>query len=267
MTQTGSTIAGEGVAAAGDAASDVSSDVTPDVPATGTSGAPEGWREIRDNDAIQFDEVALIPPETQEPGWFEEALIAFFEFLGKIFGPVGEFLAYAWPVLQWVLMGAVVLFVLYLVLRSIGPLAGRNKSARKAASEPEWQPDTAESIALLEDADALAAQGKYDEAVHLLLKRSVGQIAEARPDWVEPSSTARELAALPALSDAARAAFATISERVERSLFALRSLNAEDWDAARSAYANFALAKIVGEQMDVTKPDPRGFGRKAARAT
>ena len=69
-----------------------------------------------------------------------------------------------------------------------------------------------------------------------------GDLADARPDWLEPSSTAREIAALPALPQAARGAFAAIAVRVERSLFALRSLSAEDWHAARAAYADFALA-------------------------
>ena len=65
-----------------------------------------------------------------------------------------------------------------------------------------------------------------------------------RPDWVEPSSTARELAALPALPDGARTAFRIIAERVERSLFALRALDRADWEAARAAYADFALARL-----------------------
>ena len=73
------------------------------------------------------------------------------------------------------------------------------------------------------------------ETGHLLLMRSVGQIAEARPDLIDPSSTAREISALPALPAKAAHAFATIAERVERSLFALRSLSAEDWHAARAA--------------------------------
>ena len=98
------------------------------------------------------------------------------------------------------------------------------------------------ALALLEDADRLAAEGRFDEATHLLLKRSVGQIAAARPDLLEPSSTAREIAELPALSEAARGAFALIAGRVERSLFALRRLSVDDWDAARAAYADFALA-------------------------
>jgi hypothetical protein len=79
----------------------------------------------------------------------------------------------------------------------------------------------------------------------LLLKRSVGQIADARPDWLGPSSTAREIAALPALPERARGAFTTIAERVERSLFALRRLSADDWQAARAAYADFALHDLA----------------------
>ncbi len=65
----------------------------------------------------------------------------------------------------------------------------------------------------------------------------------ARPDLVEPSSTARELSAEPRLPEAARSAFAVIAGRVERSLFALVSLGQEDWQAARQAYADFALAQ------------------------
>ncbi len=228
---------------------DTGSTAEPPLPqssAAPSGSAPDSWRELRDDSDIQFEEIQLVLPEPYEPGWFEQALTSFFGFLGEILAPVGALLGLSWPVLQWVLLALVVVFVLYLIARTVGPLAGRNRKSKEATSEPEWQPDRAQSTALLEDADRLAAEGRFDEATHLLLKRSVGQIAEARPDWVDPSSTARELAALPALSEAARAAFATISQRVESSLFALRSLERADWEAARSAYANFALARIEG---------------------
>jgi len=234
------------------------------------SGVPEGWEDLRANPDIQFEEIPVAPPppptaprEPSEPGWFSEMLIAFFDFLGAIFSPIGQLIASTWFILQWVLLAALAAFVIYLILRTVGPLAGRNVKQKNAQSEPEWQPDREESIALLDDADRLAAEGKYDEAVHLLLQRSVRQIADARPDWVEPSSTARELAALPALSDKARTAFTVISERVERSLFALRSLDRDDWDAARSAYANFALARIEAPADHAVEIErTRGFGRK-----
>ena len=108
-----------------------------------------------------------------------------------------------------------------------------------------WAPSAAEALALLEDADRLAALGQYDEATHLLLKRSVGQIAAARPDWLHPASTAREIAVLPGLPARARDAFALIAARVERSLFALVLLGPDDWQAARAAYTQFALTEIA----------------------
>jgi hypothetical protein len=148
--------------------------------------------------------------------------------------------------MQWILIGLLVAGALWFLWKLLAP-ALRPRVRADDAEEIEWVPQREEALALLEDADRLAAEGRYDEATHLLLKRSVHQIASARPDWVEPSSTARELAALPALPDAARMAFGTIATRVERSLFALRSLGAEDWQAAREAYAAFALQRLAGD--------------------
>lgn len=233
------------------------------------SGVPAGWRELRDNSDIQFEPVTAVPPpppEPREPSWFEQGLVSFFQWLGDLLAPLGQLLGISWPVLQWILIALLVALIAWFVVRSVGPLAGRNRKLakdRRASSEPEWQPTEEQSVALLEDADRLAAEGRYDEATHLLLQRSVIQIADARPDWVEPSSTARELAALPALSSAARGAFATISDRVERSLFALRSLNREDWEAARKAYSDFALARIEAPEPGAEAERVGGFGRKA----
>jgi hypothetical protein len=216
-------------------------------PGTSASSVPGSWQDLRDNSNIQFEEIEIPAPEEIEPGWFARGMSAVFDFLADILAPVGGLLTASWPVLQWVLPALLIAFVLYLLVRTIGSFAGRNRKTEPVLGEPDWQPDRTESLALLEDADRLAAEGRFDEATRLLLQRSVGHIAAQRPDWVEPSSTARELAALPALSDAARAAFATISERVERSLFALRSLDRTDWETARSAYASFALARVDAE--------------------
>ncbi|MEM7703204.1 MAG: hypothetical protein AAF251_14805 [Pseudomonadota bacterium] len=218
-------------------------------PVEESSGAvyplPEEYSEIRRDPDTQFAELAIEPPEPREPSWFAEALQAFFDWLAEIFGPVGGALALNWSVIQWVMFALLGALVLYLALRLIGPLANRSAAADVAQeAEPEWAPVRAESLALLEDADRLANDGRYDEAARLLLRRSVGQISQAHPEWVEPSSTARELAALPKLSDAARRAFGVMSAAVESSLFALRSLSQDDWTRARQAYADFALAKI-----------------------
>ncbi len=203
----------------------------------------ESWEGVRGDGDIQFEQIEIPQIPMRQPSAFERWLDDVFLWLAELFAPIGTAIANSWWFLQWVLLAVLVGFILYLIVRMIGPIS-RQDSGASEEEVPEWQPDRQESLALLEDADRLAAEGRFDEATHLLLKRSVGQIARARPDWVEPSSTARELASLKSLPDAARKAFATIAERVERSLFALRSLDRTDWETARAAYAEFALAKI-----------------------
>lgn len=200
------------------------------------------WRELRADGDIQFAPVARPAPD-KPPQWW----IDFLEWLGRVMRPVGDFfgavanaIGMSGQVLLWLVVGVGVLLVALLVWRFARQLEVKRRAASEAPTE--WTPDEAEALALLEHADRLAAEGRYDEATRLLLRRSVGQIAAAHPGLLEPSSTAREIAALPALSDSVRQAFGTIAGRVERSLFALRSLTADDWRAARAAYADFALA-------------------------
>ena len=218
---------------------------------------PENYGKIRSDPETQFAQLELKPPEPREPSWFAETLQAFFDWLGTIFGPAGGALASNWSVIQWGLFAFLGAVVLYLVLRLVGPLAKGSASTEITEEvEPEWTPVRTESLALLEDADKLAADGRYDEAARLLLQRSVGQISQAHPDWVEPSSTARELATLPKLSDAAQRAFGVMSAAVESSLFALRSLSQDDWTRARQAYADFALARIDAPVSDDVEARP-----------
>ena len=198
------------------------------------------WEAIRAQHDIQFAPIKL-PEKPPEESWLDPV----FRFLARILKPVTELLGVSWPVLKWILLGAGVLLLGYLLWRLVEPMA-RIRFGGKGADEEDdgWAPDREAVLALLDDADRLAAEGRFDEATHLLLQRSVSQIARARPDWLGPSSTAREIAALPALPDGARRAFTAIAERVERSLFALRRLSLEDWQAARTAYADFALADL-----------------------
>lgn len=224
---------------------------TPPIESVSDSGVSpaagaDAWKALREDGDLQFAPVEIPPIKPPEPSWFERMLAELFRFLGELFAPVGQVLGGAWWWLQWVLLAALVVFVLVLAWRTFGPSATRRRTDAAQIAE-EWRPETAASLALLEDADRLAAEGRFGEATRLLLQRSVGQIAAVRPDWVEPSSTARELAALPALPDGARTAFRIIAERVERSLFALRALDRADWEAARAAYADFALARLNGK--------------------
>lgn len=224
---------------------------TPSESLAGSGGSPPaGWEALRADDNVQFVPVTIPEVAPPKPGWLAQMLDRLFGLLGELLAPLGRALGDSWWWLQWALAGVVAVFAVVLLVRLIGPGVGaRSKGARSEGAAAEaWRPDAAASLALLEDADRLAAEGRFDEATRLLLQRSVSHIAAARPDWVEPSSTARELAALSALPASARAAFAVMAERVERSLFALRALERSDWEAARASYAEFALARF----------DPRG---------
>lgn len=209
-------------------------------PGSSAGDALQHWRAIRADPEIQFAPIKYNPPKPREtPPWLK----AFSDFLESLFKPLGEALGMSWPVMSKVLLALAAVLVLFIAWRTIRPLIGQPRT--QVPPDPEWTPDRAAAVALLEDADHLAQAGHFEEAVHLLLQRSVRQIADARPDWLAPSSTAREIALLPGLGPRAREAFALIAGRVERGFYAMIRLDADDWQAARAAYADFALAEIA----------------------
>jgi hypothetical protein len=214
---------------------------TPSAAAQSAGETASAWRTLRDAGDIQFAPVKPKPPP-ETPGWLKQ----FGEWLRDLFEPLGRALGMSWPTLQWVLLGLAVLLALAVLWFLLAPVIERLRMRNPTQAEEEWTPDRDAAAALLADADRLAREGRFEEAVHLLLRRSVADIAQSRPDWLLPASTAREIAQFPRLTERARAAFGVIATRVERSLFALRRLDEDDWSAARAAYADFALAGLPG---------------------
>lgn len=210
------------------------------VPANDAAAAEAAWRSIRESGDIQF---APVPPDPAPitPEWLK----ALGRFLEWLLSPLGRLLGGSWSVIEMVMLIGAGLGVAWIVWSLLWPL-WRERGTRKKVATPEWAPQREEALALLEDADRLAAQGLYGEAAHLLLRRSVGQIAHARPDWLAPSSTAREICRIAGLPGEARTAFGTIASLVERARYALRPLGPDEWSAAREAYSRFALAPLNG---------------------
>jgi hypothetical protein len=150
------------------------------------------------------------------------------------------------PVLSvvfWCVVGAFVAWLLYFVIRELWLRyrPQRKRGAQVDAPKPQWRPTRAEAEHLLSDADALAASGNYEEAVHLILLRSIQDIDRHRPAAVRPALTSREIALLGALPDTARGAFATITRVVERSLFGGAKVAPEDFRSCRAEYTRFAF--------------------------
>jgi len=209
------------------------------------------WAAMRHDSSIQFN-LAPPPPVPAPPAWLKAIL----DWIGKIFEPIGRFLAWLFSflpgaayarILLWTVLvvGAVVLlWVLYNRIRH-GEWRfrlPRLASTEDMAGEDEWAPEEGRARSWLEEADALAREGRFGEAIHHLLFRSIDDIAHRRPALVRPALTSRELAASDGIPGRARELFAGIAAKVERSLFGGRSVGEGDWLEAREAYSDFALA-------------------------
>lgn len=142
----------------------------------------------------------------------------------------------------WVVIGVVAVGLLWLVVNQV---RGRWTGAAKPKAAPthamEARPAIAVPRAALDEADVLAAAGRYGEAVHALLLRGVGAIRQRYPRALGPSLTSRDIAVLPVLPDATRDAFAGIAQRTERAVFARRDLVVGDWEACRALYAGLLV--------------------------
>ncbi|MET3663549.1 DUF4129 domain-containing protein [Caulobacter sp. 1776] len=200
-----------------------------------SGGAVEQAHQRLAHDAsFQFDRAMVVPPKT--PDW----LI----WLGKALRVVAPFLKYVF----WAGLAILALLILYAIAREI--LRLRRPAARpegpRLTADPPWRPDAGEARDLLAAADRLAGEGLFLEAAHLLLLRSVEDIQKHRPRALRVSLTAREIAVLPALPEAARPGFASIARVVERGLFGGRPVDGDDFAACRAAYEAFALPEGWG---------------------
>lgn len=169
--------------------------------------------------------------------------------VGRALDWIGSFMPNA-PyarILLWTVLAFAALALLWMIYERFRHGEWRLPRRRRALAiaqdeeEPTWAPEAAPARSWLSEADALADQGLYAEAVHHLLFRSVEDLARRRPRLVRPALTSRELAAAEAVPPAARDLFARIARLVERSLFGGRAVDAGDWSTARAAYADFVL--------------------------
>ncbi len=186
--------------------------------------------DIRADDSIQYDLPDFALPERAEtPEWLK-AIWPFFEFIG--------------PAIPYILIAVLIGLLLYFLWPYITDrLLDWRHQGRRAL--PDWRPEETAARTLLAEADALAAEGRYAEAAHILLHRSIEDIQAQRPDLVRPAFTSREIAAHEAMPADARGVFGDIARLVERGLFARRDVDVDEWQNVRAAYDRFVFAGAV----------------------
>jgi hypothetical protein len=163
-------------------------------------------------------------------------------------GSLLRFLGHLAPLLRLVFYAAIVLAIggiLYFIFgEALRIRFGRDRGKTKKAGDDiiaDFRPEESVARSLLEEADALARAGKFAEAVHLLLFRSIEDIQTRAETGVPRSLTAREIGKLGVLPARARTALGPIIAIVERSFFGGRDVDESGWQTARASYQDFAF--------------------------
>ena len=143
------------------------------------------------------------------------------------------------PAVVLTIVGAVLLVLLVLGFQRHDGTVESRPAGGAAAQSPL---DLGAPLPLADlDADALAAEGRFADAIHVLLLRALRDVARARGEFAR-GITSREV--VGRVDDgAARAALAELVAAVERHEFGARELGAADFERARAA------ATVVHERL------------------
>lgn len=192
----------------------------------------DAFRAMKRDEKLQFE----LPPAPEPPK---------LDWLENVFKGIAAFIELILPLLKvifFVGLGAIIALILYAIAKVIYETRFKReaKEVVEIAPPPLYTPDQDQARILLEDVDAMAAEGRYEEAVHELLFRSIQDIDIRRPNTIRRSLTSREIAALKILTPETRIAFAKIGGVVETSYFGGKKIGRAEFDICRAAYAQFA---------------------------
>lgn len=201
--------------------------------------------QVNSQHDLQTTFTAMPKPDLKAMAFWKKVMDSighFFEQVAKIFAPLGPYMPY--------ILGALAIALIALLLSPVVRLMISTRFQRlfqrdQLRADAPWRPTREAVVALLGDIDALAAKGEYDEAVHLLLARSVADINAFRPNMVRKHYSARDISSHPLLPEAARPAFIEIVRWVEISYFAGIPAGKAGFDACRAAYVAFVAAEGI----------------------
>lgn len=157
---------------------------------------------------------------------------------------LGRFLEAIAPGVKYVFWGGLIVggaLIIWFVLRETLPDLWPKRRTKVPLTD--WRPEAETARALLEDADRLAGQGRFEEAIHLLLFRSIDDLSTRRPGLVKPALTSRDIAGLETIPPTPREAFARLARAVETTFFGGRPAGEAAFGEARRDYEAFAFAE------------------------
>ena len=186
---------------------------------------------------FSFDQAAKPPPPTSLPHW----LVVVLRAIGNFIGWIGQGLGWVFVAGMVIALLIVLGFIVREIIRARWPELLKKKPAKPRPAVADWRPDKAVALALLDEADRLAAAGNYAGAARLILHRSIEEIEGRRPRLVRPALTSREIGRLDDIPEAARTTFSAIASIVERSFFGGRDVDAAGFAECRRTYEAFAF--------------------------
>ncbi|MEQ9662089.1 MAG: hypothetical protein RLN87_06020 [Parasphingopyxis sp.] len=200
----------------------------------GKQGFDSAYERLAESGDYQTEFAQLPTPEPPQPppDWLVKLL--------DWFSGTGD----AWSAGFWIVaIGLAAIILFFIGLRLVRYFSDRVTTTAVDEDAEHWRPEEKAARSLLADADALAGEGRYAEAVHLLLHRSIDDIRSRLPNFLKPALTSRDIADAPMLPAEPRGAFASIAQIVERGIFAQRPVDESGWGEARQAYERFAFGE------------------------
>ena len=150
--------------------------------------------------------------------------------------------------LLWVILIAGVLAIAFYLFKDALPLWLRARDGNWQTPGPERGSLQSRSAGeAMQAADELAQQGRYVEAMHVLLLKSLADMRQQLSLHFAESLTSREILRKVALSEAGQAALRDIVARVEWTYFGEHEAEASDYEACRGRFDELTKALQSGQ--------------------
>jgi hypothetical protein len=149
-------------------------------------------------------------------------------------------------IFSWLIWGALGIGAIFLILFIIREIARRKKDvtldAEETAAVEEEAPKEAELERPLDDAELLARAGKFAEAIHMLLLRTLEELARADGRPAEHLTSREILGTVRLRGHHAREALTELVAVVELTWFGDDVPSELDWQRCRTHYERFVAA-------------------------